>query len=690
MMTSARAATDRPPAGSGADVPEAATRSDGRGRAGGWALGAVAALLVLSASILPIWHSYLSAPQYPDGLQFTAYGNRVEGDLAEIDSLNHYIGMRPFRTDDLPEMALWPVGLGAALAAVAAATLVRKRLARRLSLLYVWSFPLGVLGVIQLRLYQFGHDLDPSAAFRMDGFTPLVIGPTTVWNFTAWSVPGSAIFALLGAAALVTFGPSILRRIGSRAGRAAAAGLAAVAAVAVLAAPSPAAAHDDGDLAAMISSVPDGGTLVLAAGTYHGDIVIDRPIIIEGRGMPLVRGSGTGTVITITATAPGTVLRGIRVTGSGPGPSGGPAGIRIEADDVYIDGVTVEDSYVGISAAGAARVHIVDSHILGRSGGVAGEGHALGGDETATGGRGDGISLWHVDGALVRGNTIENARDAVFVSFGSGALIDGNRIRHNRYGVHSMFAVHLTLAENVMEHNLSAAVLMYGGPALVLRNELVDSRSASTGFGLLLKDVADVEVVENVITRNRAGLHVDGPAGGEHPIRFTANTIVRNQIGAVIYPASGAVFLANSFVDNVVQVLQQGRGTADGVVWHDRGHGNHWGTYRGYDNGRGKGATPHVEGSSVERLLVRAPVLLPLASSPAFRLVRAVEERWALQRPVLVDPLPLMQPISPAIVSHPPSTAAGILLGALGLAATLLAGASLRSMARRPRLAVPS
>lgn len=648
-----------------------------------WALGVLAALLVVSAAALPIWRSYLSAPQYPDGLEFIAYGNRVDGDLAEIDSLNHYIGMRPLRTDDLPEMALWPAGLGAALAAVAVTTLARRRPLRRVSLLYLWSFPVGVLGVIQLRLYQFGHELDPGAAFRMDGFTPLVVGPTTVWNFTAWSVPGGAVFALLGAAALLTFGPAIVRRVQGRAGRAVV--IAAVAAVVGLAAASPAVAHDGHDLTSLLAAVPDGGTLVLEEGTYVGDVVIDRPVTIEGRGMPLVRGSGSGTVITITAAAPGTVLRGIRVAGSGPGPSGGPAGIRIEADDVYIEGVMVEDSYAGVAVAGAARVHIVGSHIVGRGGGVAGEGHAVGSDEVAGGGRGDGISLWDVDGALIRGNTIEQGRDGIFVSFGSGALIDGNRIGDSRYGVHSMFAAHLTLAENLMEHNLSAAVLMYGGPALVLRNELVDSRSVSTGIGLLLKDVTDVEVVENVIARNRVGLHIDGPAGGEHPIRFTANTVVRNQIGVVVYPASGAVFLANSFVDNVVQVLQQGRGAAAGVVWHDRGHGNHWSTYRGYDNGRGKGATPHVEGSSVERLLVRAPVLMPLASSPALRLIRAVEERWSLQRPVLIDPLPLIRPISPALVAPPPDTGAGVGLGALGAAATLLAGWTLHSMARPPR-----
>ncbi|HUG74944.1 MAG TPA: NosD domain-containing protein [Acidimicrobiia bacterium] len=634
---------------------------------------AVATALIAFAIVLPIWRSSLSAPQYPQGLEFVAYGDRVEGDLEEIDSLNHYVGMRPFRTDDLPEMALWPVGIVGAFAAIAVAGFLSARwpLIARLARLYLWLLPVTVLGAIQVRLYQFGHDLDPGAAFRMDGFTPLVIGPTTVWNFTAWSMPGTGIYAMLAAAAVLSFGPRLLARI-----RPAAAATALIPVLLVGTLTPLAAAETRLDLAALLAAAPDGATITLEPGTYTGNVVIDRPVTIDGAGNASIVGDRTGTVVTIAA--PGTTIRGVRVSGSGPGPSGSPAGIRIDADDAVVEGVVVTDSYIGISVASAARVRIVDSHVIGRGGTVSGDDHAVGGDDLAGGGRGDGISLWHVDGVLVRNTTVEGVRDAIFVSFGSGTLIDGNRLMDSRYGVHSMFAGSLTLAENVVRGNLSGAVLMYGGPALILRNQLTDSSSASTGFGLLVKDVADVEAVENVVVRNRVGIHVDGPASGDSPIRFTANTIADNQVGVAFYPSAEAVFMANSFVDNVVQVLQQGRGTADGVRWNDRGHGNHWSTYRGYDNGLGRGTTPHAEGSTIERVLVRAPVLMPLASSPAFRLIRAIEERWSLQRPVLVDPLPLTRSAAPPVPIQAAQPIAGVALAAIGLAATLVSVRALR------------
>ncbi len=651
-------------------------------------IGVAAAALVLASTALPLWETHLEAPQYPDGLHMVAYGDRIEGDLAEIESLNHYIGMSPIRIEDLPELAAWPLALGLAVIAVAVSVIGGRRLAAKLARLYVLLLPLGILATVQVRLYQYGHDLDPGAALRIGEFTPWVVGPTRVWNFTAWGRPGTGVIALLLAAAVLTFGPRVAKRIRARSPKMSL--LVGVVAVAMAWAAMPAIAHDghsgtttDAELATLLNGVPDGGTLVLPSGTYRGDVVIDRPVRIEGQDMPLILGSGTGTVLTVRAA--GTVIIGIRVAGSGPGPTGHPAGIRIEADDVEVQGVVVEDSYTAIAVVDSARVRLVDNSIAGRNDlPLPGEGHALGDHEhQAHGSRGDGLSLWNAEGVLVRGNRVSGVRDGIYLSFGSGALLDGNQISDSRYGVHSMYAINLVLVENLVEGNLSGAVLMYGGPTLLLRNDLRANSSPSTGFGVLLKDVADVEVVENVFVDNRVGLQMDGPSGGTEPARFRANTVALNQIGVALYPSAGAVFQANTFAGNVVQVLQQGRGALENTAWSHHGFGNYWSNYRGFEiPGTGKGAIAHVEGSAVDRLLTQAPVLMPLASSPALRLVRAVEDRWVERRPVLVDDLPLTRPLSPALGSPPRELAAGAALAGLGLGAFGLATIALARLSR--------
>ena len=56
----------------------------------------LAASTILLASLTgPYWTMRIKAPQYPKGLSLVVYANRLEGDVREIDMLNHYIGMSP-------------------------------------------------------------------------------------------------------------------------------------------------------------------------------------------------------------------------------------------------------------------------------------------------------------------------------------------------------------------------------------------------------------------------------------------------------------------------------------------------------------------------------------------------------------------------------------------------------------------
>jgi hypothetical protein len=128
------------------------------------ALGVVAMALLTGGWFLPLWVATLYAPQYPGGLSMRAYGHDVTGDVDEISGLNHYVGMRPFDLADFPEIALWPFALAGAAVAVVLALLVGRRLLRALGLVYLWGTPVGVLAVIQYRLWQYGQDLDPNAA----------------------------------------------------------------------------------------------------------------------------------------------------------------------------------------------------------------------------------------------------------------------------------------------------------------------------------------------------------------------------------------------------------------------------------------------------------------------------------------------------------------------------------------------
>jgi nitrous oxidase accessory protein len=114
--------------------------------------------------------------------------------------------------------------------------------------------------------------------------------------------------------------------------------------------------------------------------------------------------------------------------------------------------------------------------------------------------------------------------------------------------------------------------------------------------------------------------------------------------------------------------------------------GNHWSDYGGFDaEGDGTGDLPYIESGRMSDLLASEPLLLALASGPAFRLLTSVESRWASSEPLVRDATPLVEPPGPALRGDPRGAAVPLWIPGLGL--TLGCG-WLLLRARRPRRAV--
>jgi hypothetical protein len=157
-----------------------------------------------------VWQARLSVKQYPGRqLALIAYGNRLEGDVAEIKILNHYVGLKVFDMADLPETKLWLPAIAAGLACVALATFARRKsIWDRVGKIGLLVIPLGVLADVQFRLYELGHSMDPHAPFTQPPFIPWVAGSVQVASNvreSAW--PGQALWCFGVAWALIVFGP---------------------------------------------------------------------------------------------------------------------------------------------------------------------------------------------------------------------------------------------------------------------------------------------------------------------------------------------------------------------------------------------------------------------------------------------------------------------------------------------------
>lgn len=166
-----------------------------------------AALLLLTSIFLPYWEMTLLAPQYPGGLHITAYVNELTGDVAEIDGLNHYIGMRPLNEAATLERSVSVFAIAALALLVVAAIFVHTKWVVLLVLPAI-LMPVVFLLDLQYWLRDFGMNLDETAALSsaIDPFVPKVLGSGKIAQFETIASPGFGWWLALLAATLCIVG----------------------------------------------------------------------------------------------------------------------------------------------------------------------------------------------------------------------------------------------------------------------------------------------------------------------------------------------------------------------------------------------------------------------------------------------------------------------------------------------------
>lgn len=174
-------------------------------------LGARIPMLLLVIPLLvsfwfPLWQISMTAPQYLDGLYIDIYAWKIEGGndgyhIREINTLNHYIGMRPIDEAAAADLDWIPFALG--LLVLMALRVAVAGSIKDLVDLFVLTMYISVFALARFiyRLWIFGHTLAEDAPVKIKGFMPVIFGHKTVANFETYSYPqlGAiclAIFAL--------------------------------------------------------------------------------------------------------------------------------------------------------------------------------------------------------------------------------------------------------------------------------------------------------------------------------------------------------------------------------------------------------------------------------------------------------------------------------------------------------------
>ncbi len=183
------------------------------------ALMALASLALVGLFFVPLWRVQLVAPQYPEGLGMRISISTVRGasvnDLANINGLNHYIGMKRITPSAIPELQYMPWIVGALIVFGLLATLMGRR-----KILIAWLatfLVVGVAGLIDFWRweYDYGHNIDfQHAIIKIPGmnYQPPLMGVKQLLNFTAVSWPDIGAWVALGAFGLAAIALLVTRR----------------------------------------------------------------------------------------------------------------------------------------------------------------------------------------------------------------------------------------------------------------------------------------------------------------------------------------------------------------------------------------------------------------------------------------------------------------------------------------------
>lgn len=374
-------------------------------------------------------------------------------------------------------------------------------------------------------------------------------------------------------------------------------------------------------IAAALAAAPDGGTVRVTAGTWREPTLrLGRPVTLVGDRGAVLDGEGLRELLVITA--PHVTVRGLTFRNTGSSYHEDRAAVRVDsARNCVIEGNRFEVTFFAIYLSRAEQCVVRLNVVAGRLG-----------TETATG---NAIHSWGSRDIRVEDNRLSGHRDGIYLEFTRHAVVRRNTSEGNfRYGLHFMYSDSSTYEGNTFRGNGSGVAVMYSHVVRMAHNRFLENRGA-TAYGLLLKEIADVELIDNDFAGNTTGLLADGA----ERVRVEGNRFTRNGWAVrLLASTSGGDFRSNQFAGNSFDVAVNARTVGAHFS------GNWWDSYRGWDlDHDGTGDVPHHPVRLFALLVERAQPALLLQRSLFVRVLDAAERVVPVLTPdQVVDSLPRM------------------------------------------------
>ncbi len=342
-----------------------------------------------------------------------------------------------------------------------------------------------------------------------------------------------------------------------------------------------------------IAMADRGDTIWVKKGTYQEyNLLVDKPLTIIGEDYPVIDGEDQGEVLRIVADS--VTIDGLFIINVGTSYTSDHAAIRVvKSSDFVIRNVVLEKLFFGIFLEKSHNGEIYHNRIIG--------------DAKDEYNSGNGIHLWYSNNILISKNIVQGVRDGIYLEFADSITVTENVSRKNlRYGLHFMFSNNDIYTNNEFENNGAGVAVMFS-KHIQMYNNLFRDNWGTASFGLLLKEINDLEIENNVFDNNTIAISVEGA----NRVNYLNNDFKSNGWAIKVRGACYKnLFKGNRFLHNSFDVSYNSR------INDNLFEGNYWSKYSGYDLDRdGIGDVPYRPVKLFSYIVNRTPETIVLLRS---------------------------------------------------------------------------
>lgn len=337
-----------------------------------------------------------------------------------------------------------------------------------------------------------------------------------------------------------------------------------------------------------VDEAESGDEIQVLSGLYGEDVLIDKPLTVEGE---------EGVVI-----------------------SGESYGVKVEADDCYIGNISVEHSEVGIEVVENSNylnsIHVsesgkgvvffkseynslINANIENCSTGVMfyQDSNNLVKDCTVTDSEQRGLRISGSQNTTISDNSILSSRyHSIYLSRSEDVSVLDNDFTDNERGAYIFESVRNRFVNNTLDSGLNIesdnkvgwnSHEIYGNDVVNGSLEYyVDNSSVDLEFisgQIILVNCSGFSIRHNDLSKVESGVTLAYSSNN----KIYGNDLRKNYRGLDIFNSENNTFHHNNFVNNTFQVYSVD-GSSRINSWTDGfGNGNHWSDYGGDDNGNG-------------------------------------------------------------------------------------------------------